>query len=228
MHGHLMFLQRQPMLDGYWTKPAFLLSIILRELARPPDERLRWLFWFDVDSVVLNYNTQLQSFLPPEHLADAPTKDSAAEAFRNINVLTTRDGNGLNNGVFPIRVNMWSAQLLAAVLAFRELRSNQDLPFQDQSAMEAMLREEKFRAHAVDVPRQWFNAYKGDVREGDFLVHLAGVEEREKHIDEWCSISEEKAPRWNPELQNASQIESINFFWDSWKQDSSSNYYNQL
>jgi hypothetical protein len=42
-NGHPMFVCREKILSGLWTKPAFILSVILAELAKPENERLQWL-----------------------------------------------------------------------------------------------------------------------------------------------------------------------------------------
>jgi hypothetical protein len=42
-NGHPMFVCREKILSGLWTKPAFILSVILAELAKPQNERLQWL-----------------------------------------------------------------------------------------------------------------------------------------------------------------------------------------
>jgi hypothetical protein len=41
--GHPMFLLRERILSGLWSKPAFVLAIILQELSKPEDVRLKWL-----------------------------------------------------------------------------------------------------------------------------------------------------------------------------------------
>ena len=41
--GHPMFVLRERLLSGLWSKPAFILSIMLQELAKPEDQRLQWL-----------------------------------------------------------------------------------------------------------------------------------------------------------------------------------------
>lgn len=42
-NGHPMFVCREKILSGLWTKPAFILSVILAELGKAENERLRWL-----------------------------------------------------------------------------------------------------------------------------------------------------------------------------------------
>ena len=43
--GHPMFVLRERILSGLWSKPAFILSVMLQELAKPESERLQWLLW---------------------------------------------------------------------------------------------------------------------------------------------------------------------------------------
>lgn len=43
--GHPMFVLRERLLSGLWSKPAFILSIVLQELAKAEDERLKWLLY---------------------------------------------------------------------------------------------------------------------------------------------------------------------------------------
>lgn len=144
MHGHPFFIQREPILDGYWTKPAFLHTVILRELTKPQHRRLEWIFWVDADTVVLNYHTPLEKFLPPE----------GDEILNDIHMLVTEDWNGLNNGVFAIRVGTFAVELFSGILAFRFFRPNTELVFQDQSAMEIILEGKKFSRHKVVVPQR--------------------------------------------------------------------------
>lgn len=139
-----MLIQREPMLDGYWTKPAFILSIILQELRKPQHERLQWLFWVDADTIILNYEMPIEAFLPPWQ--DPELKD--------ISIVVTNDFNGLNNGVFAVRVDALTAELFAGILAFRDLQPETYLQWEDQSAMDNMLKQRKFAKHTVKVPQR--------------------------------------------------------------------------
>lgn len=144
MHGYSMFVQRDHILDGYWTKPAYILSILLRELSKPKSQRLEWLWWFDIDTVILNYLTPLEAFLP----------STTEPEQRQVNVITNDDFNGLNNGVFAVRVHPSAVELFAGVLAYRDLRANESLAFQDQTAMEKMLAMRKYKPFAAKVPQR--------------------------------------------------------------------------
>ena len=209
-HGYLMYVLRQTILDDVWTKPAFILSLLLDELAKPEDQRLEWLFWVDADTILLNPYIPIEIFLPPEEWED-------------VNLLISHDYNGVNNGVFPIRVQPWSAELLSAVVAFRHYRPEDDLTFRDQSAMSQLLDEPRFRAHTVVVPQRWFNAYQGEnnetlapfqVRRGDFLVHFAGVPNRDERMGYWLDRTENNAPEWAMETDHTSFPGEIRDFWD--------------
>ncbi|KAK2612647.1 hypothetical protein QQS21_001263 [Conoideocrella luteorostrata] len=218
IHGYPFFIQRESILDGYWTKPAHLQAVILRELEKPRPKRLEWIYWVDADTVVLNYQTPLEAFLPPE--GDAELSD--------IQIIVTEDWNGLNNGVFAIRVDKYAVELFAGVLAFRDFRENTTLEFQDQSAMEKVLQQQKFAAHRVEVPQRWFNSYKSNkgeepegaqVHPGDFLVHFAGVENREEEMTKWCELSERTEPLWNSRLSDTKFDIEIRKFWEEVKRN---------
>jgi hypothetical protein len=42
-HGYPLFILRQKLLDRLWSKPAYIMSVILEELQKPTEERLKWL-----------------------------------------------------------------------------------------------------------------------------------------------------------------------------------------
>ncbi|KAG5946794.1 hypothetical protein E4U59_002986, partial [Claviceps monticola] len=211
-HGYPMFVQRVDVLDGYWTKPAFIHYMILRELRKPESQRLQWLFWFDADTIILNYNVPLEIFLPPED----------HEGLRNINILISDDWNGLNNGIFGIRVSRYAAELFAGILAFRDFEPDTQLVFQDQSAMEILLKRRKSINHVAKVPQRWFNAYATDderpgssyVHPGDFLVHFAGTGSRDIKMNKWADKSEQLNYKWNTPLTHLKLPDEVQRFWN--------------
>lgn len=144
LHGYKMLIQREPMLEGYWTKPAFLMSIILQELRKPQHERLQWLFWVDADTIILNYEMPIEAFLPPWQDDD----------LKDISIVVTNDFNGFNNGVFAIKVDVLAAELFAGILAFRDFEPDTYLQWHDQSAMHNVLKQRKFAKHTVYVPQR--------------------------------------------------------------------------
>lgn len=76
----------------------------------------------------MNPQISLDTFIPP------------SPEFDNVNLLMTYDRHGLNNGVFLIKINDWSAKLLTSVLAFRHFRPLVKLQYSEQSALEEMLK----------------------------------------------------------------------------------------
>ncbi|KAG9750692.1 glycosyltransferase family 34 protein, partial [Aureobasidium melanogenum] len=198
-------------MDDVWSKPAYILSLLLRELAKPQEERLEWLLWVDADTIMLNPYVPLEIFLPP------------SPQFDDVHLLVTNDWNGLNNGVFPVRVNQWAVELFSAIISSRYYKPDQDLTFRDQSAMNTLLKDKKFAAHTVDAPQRWFNAYQGEhnetlapyqVRRGDFLVHFAGVINRDERILFWLDRAEQHLPDWEMEVQHTSYPAEVKDFWN--------------
>lgn len=47
--GHPMFVLRERLLSGLWSKPGFILSVMLQELAKPEENRLKWLLYASLD-----------------------------------------------------------------------------------------------------------------------------------------------------------------------------------
>jgi hypothetical protein len=226
--GYPLLILRHGLIDGggpvnfqgVWNKPAYILAILLEEMRKQPQDRLRWLFWHDADTILLNPNIPLSFFLPPEG--------------KNIHMLLTRDPHGLNNGVFFLRVHPWSIILFSTLLSFTLYNSTAELPYRDQSALEILLMErEEFKGHWVEVPQRWFNAYaaelsddwthKFQVRRGDLLVHFAGwsAEEREKKMPLWLERANgmSEPGEWNLALEKTSLRGEVRQFWDDWKKE---------
>ena len=69
-YGYPLLALRHAILDGIWSKPAYLLAVLLEELRKPEGQRLKWLLcvyedksqertlnfysWVDADTVVTN------------------------------------------------------------------------------------------------------------------------------------------------------------------------------
>jgi hypothetical protein len=118
-HGYLHFVLRSQVVRGLWSKHAYLLTILGLELSKPASERLDWLFWHDRDTIVMNPHIPLDAFLPPE------------PEFAHINLLVTKDRNGLNNGVFFVRVSEWGLKMYMPDL---------QLKYTEQSGMEEVIK----------------------------------------------------------------------------------------
>lgn len=210
-HGYRLHVLRQHLMDDVWSKPAYILSLLLRELAKPESERLEWLFWVDADTIILNPHIPIEVFLPPP-----------GSEFENIHLMFSNDWNGLNNGVFPVRVNQWSVNLFSAITSFRHYRPDTSLQFRDQSAMDILMREPEFAGNIVQAPQRWFNAYQGEhnetlapfqIRRGDFLVHFAGVPAREERMGYWLDRAEQHLDDWEIPVKSTSYPQEVKDFW---------------
>ncbi len=158
----------------------------------------------------MNPKLELSHFLPPAEFSDA-------------NVLVTNDANGLNNGVFFIRVGAWAIEVMSANVAYRTFNPDEQLTFQDQSALDNIFHMEKFRDQVVYCPQRWFNAYQSgflnesieanQIRRGDLVVHFAGVGNKLERMNYWCDIAEKHLPDWEVEIVHTSLLDEIDEFW---------------
>ncbi|THZ15867.1 hypothetical protein D6C91_06620 [Aureobasidium pullulans] len=211
LHDYPVLDLQSKIIDDLWNKPAYLLSLVLDELRKPEGHRVEWLFWFDRDTVILNPCIPLHIFLPPRD---------------DIHIVISNDWNGLNNGVFGLRVNEWSARLLSTTLGYRELRPDEELRFTEQSAMEKVLQDSRFKQGAAYYPQRWFNAYEAEeekdyaVKGSDLLVHFAGVGDRLKKIADWIEKADSEPEVWSVDYRSTSLPQEIFEFWNQWSASS--------
>jgi hypothetical protein len=243
---------RAKIVDDLWNKPAFILELLLVEMSKPEDKRLEWIFWADRDTVLLDACRSPLSFLPApgatRNLWLGPngtttTDPDGSDYFRpwnpvdSIHLLATQDWNGLNNGIFLLRVNRWAIDLFTGILALRYYRPGVDLPFTEQSAMEILIKEAQFKDNVVWTPQWWFNAYprpfedfsplRADslaqkaeelhARRGDFLVHFAGRGDREEAMTPWLEKAESAMTDWALEMPERRLDAEIADFWQKWR-----------
>lgn len=238
VHGTEVRVMCDPIVDDLWNKPAYILDLLFREMMKPEKERLEWVQWVDRDTLILDQCRPISSFLPPEKgryglwwvRDDEPNEERKPQA-NTTHLLVTEDWNGLNNGVFLLRVNRWAIELFTAILAFRHYRPEVDLPFTEQSAMEQVLRTEQFRGQTRYVPQHWFNAYEGgaaqmfeerkdeeglkqfQARRGDYLVHFAGHSRKDEAIREWTSMLDQSGDVWEENRVQRDVSQEIETFW---------------
>jgi len=118
--------------------------------------------WVDSDVILANPNIRLEAFLPNENMS-------------NIHFIGSDDVNGLNAGVFLIRVHPWSLNFIMRGMSYSYFHKNKGLKYADQSSLNNVLTESKEDdTHYIIVPQSWFNSYIGLNKNGDFLLHLAG------------------------------------------------------
>ncbi|OAL33817.1 hypothetical protein AYO20_06828 [Fonsecaea nubica] len=236
MHGYQLHVLRQKMLGRLWTKPAFILSVVLNELAKPPEARIEWIFWFDADTFLLNPKIPLEIYLPP---ADV----------RGVNFLCGNDHNGLNDGAFLLRVNDYSVHLLASSLSVETFRPNVDLRYSEQSAIEHVVHEggvyrpwdgTTYLDGYAEIPQRWLNAYMGarndrgrpiarrkqhlnGVKPGDLLLHFAGSgSTKVDRIKSFVEAYEQNPSEWVKEVDQMPELlAEISKFWDNYRKQKS-------
>jgi hypothetical protein len=234
VHSTELHVMCESMIDDLWNKPAFLLALLLDEMLKPEHKRLDWIFWVDRDTIILDQCRPISSFLPPDKTAEG--KDVAIPT----HMLISNDLNGLNNGIFAMRVSHWSINLLMDILAFRDFNPEVELRFTEQSAMELVLKESKFAPHVQYVPQEWFNAYPageaGDyeqrtteegletyhARRGDFLVHFAGRGERKREMEQWLKTIKRMGNVWEERDGRRAQrdvTKDVEKFWAKLEND---------
>ncbi|KAI2026204.1 hypothetical protein LOZ48_005170 [Ophidiomyces ophidiicola] len=165
----------------------------------------------------MNPNIPLETFLPPPHLS-------------HIHLLVSKDWNGLNNGVFFIRVHPWSLKLLTAASAYPILKPEVHLVWQDQSALAELFKMEYFSSSVVFCPLRWFNAYPEDwleagrssassshlhLQPGDLLVHFPGTsrEKLNETMMPYIEIAEGHQKAWELRLGETYYQTEIESFW---------------
>lgn len=244
IHGTEVRVMCDPVVDDLWNKPAYILSLLMREMMIPPSRRLEWVMWVDRDTMILDQCRPMSSFLPPEKThrgswwhrdnGQADVSSNSSKNITEVNLLVTKDWNGLNNGIFLLRVNPWAVSLFSAILAFRHYKPDVDLPFTEQSAMEQIIRTEQFKNQTQFVPQHWFNAYDYGgadmyahrdnatnlesldpwvVRRGDYLVHFAGHPEKDKAIENYAEMLRTFPDVWEHGTVQRDIQGNINHFW---------------
>eukprot|EP00833_Pecoramyces_ruminatium_P005619 jgi/Orpsp1_1/1179651/evm.model.c7180000070202.1 len=117
--------------------------------------------WSDSDTMIINPNIKLESFLPSDKMS-------------KIHFIAGIDRCGLQLGVFFIHVHEWSLNMLMRAISYSYFKKNKGLKFEDQSMVNNILTEYDESEHYVIVPQKWFNQRIGALEKGDFLLHIMG------------------------------------------------------
>jgi len=136
-------------------------SVLEKIIIGLKEKKYDWVFWVDSDVVLCNPNIKLESFLPDDNMS-------------NIHLIASDDINGLNAGVFLIRVHPWSLNFIMRAMSYSYYVRDKGLKYADQSSMNNVLVGDEELDHYIIVPQNWFNSYIGLNKSGDFLLHLAG------------------------------------------------------
>ena len=140
-----------------WTKIK-----IIQELFEDPE--VKWVFWTDADSLIMNSDIKLSRFLDSKY-----------------DMITACDQSGINTGQFFIRNCEWSRDFLARIYAKEEFIFHGW--WEQMSIMDEFAKNSKDRIHCKVLKQRLINSYASEVyksphqywHEGDFIVHFAGV-----------------------------------------------------
>ncbi|UZJ55626.1 hypothetical protein CBS101457_004946 [Exobasidium rhododendri] len=205
-HGHKQIIQKQNLMGSIYTKPATILNVILEELNKPEDKRAEWVFWHDADTVIMNPTIDLATFLPGPEFKD------------DIHLLVTNDHNGLNNGVFFVRVNAWAVELFSGIIGINKVNPQLKLDHEDQGAMENIITmTEFFRSKTTVVPRTWMNAYVYDqdltvFKPGYLLVHA--VADSKVKLPELVRTAARHLRQYEPTPEESGLKAEVASFWE--------------
>ena len=229
-YGYPHFVLREQVMSGLWSKHAWMMTIIGQELSKPKEQRLQWLMWHDRDTILMNPQIPLEIFTPPE------------PKFSHIHLMVTNDRNGLNNGVFMIRVNQWAFKLFASALSIREYQPEIPLKYTEQSGLEETIKrvssalfptyapiitKQPWWASGVAyVPQNWFNGFPPDrnatddnsrmhARKGSLLIHFASNRDgkRPERMAYWGSVVSDGTSDWNKPVEKTWYQEEIAEYW---------------
>lgn len=162
--------------------------------------------WFDIDTIILNPQIPLELFLPPPE--------------EEIHLIGTHDSKGFNGGVFFMRVEQWSLDMLIEVLAVPLMDNKHHVSIaKDYSALEQIIESPAFRGLTLYQPRGWFNSfdvnktYEGEA--GNILVHFPDIS-----ANKWARMAmflgNMSAPAGNPwevPLQLTTYETSVAAYW---------------
>lgn len=203
-----------------YSKQYSILSAILHEMTIPEDQRKKWLMWVDADSIVLNPAISPEHFLPPENLKD-------------VWALLTADKNGLNAGIFYLKVHPDSVDFLTQVVAYPLDYPDIDLGwFGVQAAMSKVLEAMKADPRRRDalagvawIPRTWINAYQGERifegKPGDLMVHFAGLgATRLSLMAKWLDELVQHPAKWEVPLGKTRYEKAVPGFWNQFVSNS--------
>jgi len=91
-----------------------------------------------------------------------------------VHFIASNDKNGLNSGVFFIRVHPWSLNFIIRALSYYYFYENRESRYIDQYAIRSVLIKQNEKDHYIIVPQYWFNNYIETLNHGDFILHFAG------------------------------------------------------
>ena len=140
--------------------------------------------------------------------------------------LVTADHQGLNNGIFYLKVHSSSVDLLTQIIDYPLAHPNEDLGwFGEQAAMtnvinatETILKEAGQPTGIAWLLREWINAYQWEHgfegKPGHFIVHFAGLAEtRLAHMANWLDELRDNQAKWEIPVEDTFYKTAVPDFW---------------
>jgi len=181
IHGYKFIFNSKRYDDGrdlYYMKLHVLIEAIIKGLKT---KEYDWIFWADGDTAITNPNIKLETFLPEDN---------------DIHFIATRDRHSLNAGLFMIRVDSWSLNMLMRAVSYQYYNPNVRVGFSDQTSVNDLLIDSKEDRHYVIVPQSWFNNYPDLKRPGGFIVHYAGRKNKMEVFEEDRNVAYTEDKKW--------------------------------
>ncbi|KAI9257771.1 galactosyl transferase GMA12/MNN10 family-domain-containing protein [Helicostylum pulchrum] len=131
-----------------------------------------WIFWMDMDAVVLNPDQTVQTLLD-EFRDNFPEGPRAFESQIDLVISKPTKDKMINAGVFFMRNTEWSQKFLNAVQEAKEWYNKS--PSYEQGAMWELLQQPGFKEHVLllEDDDHTFNTFPKFYTPGDFIVHFA-------------------------------------------------------
>ncbi|CAG8648900.1 5187_t:CDS:2, partial [Paraglomus brasilianum] len=127
-----------------------------------------WLFWLDMDAVVINFSTSIESLLKKFE------KQLGKREFEKKHLIVAKPvgDSTINAGVFLLRNSDWSKRFLREVQMFKSQYRGK---FYEQAAMWKVMIKPEWQEGALllDEDDHTFNTFPSRYMPGDFVVHYA-------------------------------------------------------
>lgn len=178
---------------GWYRMPAVLALLGRNEYD--------WIFYLDLDAVILDHSIRLEEFLDPR-----------------FDIIIGIDRNGVNNGVFFMRNSTWSRMFYAE--AWTRTHEPQSGWWAEQAAIAAILQERTgARNHVKVMPHAYFNTYLADGENklpanlaGAFIIHFAGRKNKWGLVQRFLvqkTQYADKGRRWQDTLLDDAEMVSV-------------------
>lgn len=163
-HGY-DFICGEELLDP--TRPIAWTKILLVQKALD-NPKYKWVFWTDADALVMNLAIPLEDLIDEDY-----------------NFILTKDFNTYNSGHFFIKNTKWSKNFLTKIYNHTEC-INHDI-WENMAIIKEINENEDVKKNTKILPARLMNSYvhdslKNGYHKGDFIIHFAGIHERDRLI----------------------------------------------